>query len=119
MSESVLSFLVDSQADISVIKQSFIDKYILTDPSHIIKIKGITEESITSFGITQLEIFLPDLTLKHTIHVVPDTLAIPVSGILGKDFLKAFNCTIDYETMSLKINTKKTSIIFNMIKILS
>ena len=109
-----MSFLVDSQADISVIRQSFLKNFIEIDTNDLIYIKGITDDHIKSVGSTQLELYMENSTLSHLVYVVPDIFNIPVSGILGKDFLKQFSCAIDYSTMSLTIQTESGPEILNI-----
>lgn len=43
--------------------------------------------------------------IKQPFHVVLDDFAIPSSGIIGKDVLKLYKCNIDYEHMTLTIQT--------------
>lgn len=69
----------------------------------VISIKGITNDSISSLGTTNINLFLNNMTLRQEFHVVPDSFNIPVDGILGKDFLKSHNCIIDYNQMTLLV----------------
>jgi hypothetical protein len=48
-------------------------------------------------------------------HVVNNDCDIPASGILGKDFLKAFRSNIDYDDMILTLRTDNGAITFNII----
>lgn len=109
-SNDSLNFLIDSQADISIIKQSFITNQLAIDYNSQIYIKGITDEHINSIGTTNIIIYFENTCLSHILHVVPDDFAIPVCGILGKDFLKNFNCTLEYSTMTLTIQVNECSI---------
>lgn len=105
-----MQILIDSQADISIIKESAIQNQVILDTNDIIYIKGITSQIITSIGTTEIHINIGNEWIVHKVHVVPDDFEIPVSGILGKDFLKTFNCNIDYTTMSLTVNTPNSSV---------
>lgn len=60
-----------------------------------IYIKGITDQVITSLGTTLVEIRLGTRWVLHKVHVVPHDFEIPSCGILGRDFLKRFDCNID------------------------
>lgn len=106
--------MIDSQADISVIRESSVHNAITLNSSEKIFIKGITDQVITSLGTAYVEFKFGSLWLSHKVHIVPESFEIPVSGILGKDFLKAFECNIDYSTMTLTVNTQDASIIVNI-----
>lgn len=49
-------------------------------------------------------------------HIVPNDFEIPVNGILGKDFLKAFECNIDYATMSLTFSCPDSAVIIDILQ---
>ena len=98
------SFLIDSQADITLIKSSAIDISYSLNTNNLIKIKGITSDSISSLGTTLFEFYVGSLLMRTQIHVVPDTFNIPTDGILGRDFLKHFRCSINYDKMTCEIN---------------
>lgn len=106
--------LIDSQADISVIKESSIHKLTSVNENEQIYIKGITDQLITSLGTTYVKIKFGEEWIVHKVHVVPDSFEIPVNGILGKDFLKLFNCSIDYASMTLTINTSDGFVVINI-----
>lgn len=44
---------------------------------------------------------MPGIEVELT--VVPNNIPIPVDGIIGKDFIKAHNCVLDYSTMTFTI----------------
>lgn len=44
---------------------------------------------------------MPGIEVELT--VVPNNIPIPVEGIIGKDFIKAHNCVLDYSTMTYTI----------------
>lgn len=82
---------------------------IAIDQTHIINIKGITNDVISSIGVSKLQLSLGKNIICHDFHVVPDTFNINADGILGKDFLTMYNCSINYSNMSFTINTDQTT----------
>lgn len=74
------------------------------DSSNIIKIKGITDNAIESFGTVPLSFIFNDIVITHNFHVVPDNFCIPSDGIIGKDFNRRFKCLIDYSDMTFTIH---------------
>lgn len=98
------TFLVDSQADISIIKESALNDSLEIGTSKI-NIKGVTEESVPTLGRVTLQLNLDYLEIKHEFHIVPDTFDIPTDGIIGKDFCKTYRCGICYDNMIFTIRT--------------
>lgn len=105
-----LTFSNDSQADICVIKASSIKNNIEIDNTNIIKIRGITDEVVESFGTIALDLFFNNIIIEHTFHVVPDDFCIPSDGIIGKDFNRRFKCLIDYSDMTFTIRCGETNV---------
>lgn len=51
---------------------------------------------------------MPGIEVELT--VVPNNFPIPVDGIIGKDFIKAHDCVLDYSTMTFTIRHAGSSI---------
>lgn len=103
MSDRQCNFLVDSQADISVIKISALTENTFYDTSEIILIKGVTNSTIPSLGTVMIDLFIENVIIEHKFHLVDDDMAIPTDGIIGIDFIKSNKCCLDYDSMSLTI----------------
>lgn len=97
------TFLVDTQADISIMKYNVLISKLYLNQSEVITIKGITEGTIASCGTIIANIFIQGYSIEHKFHIVPNEFNIPAEGILGKDFLKRFNCIMDYNNMTLTL----------------
>lgn len=109
-SDGKTSILVDSQADVSVIKSNALFHYLMFNENNIIDIKGITNNLISSYGTIFLNLRFNDVTVSQLFHVVPDDFAIPSDGILGKDFIKKFKCVLDYGSMTLTLRLSQKCI---------
>lgn len=101
VSHKKCTFLIDTQADISLIKLSVVKPRECLDVSQLINITGITEEPISTLGCLAATFKNDDFQLDFPLHVVPDYFHIPSDGILGKDFMKSFRCNINYDEMLL------------------
>lgn len=101
------TFLIDTQATISIIKLSAIaSEYNIKnkiDNTEIIIIKGVTPYTIESLGTIRTKLQVDDFWLDCTFHVVTDEFDVPSDGILGKDFFRNYKCGICYDTCSLTI----------------
>lgn len=105
LSNSLVHFLVDSQAYISVVKLSALTKGYYYNISENILIKGVANSFVSTLGTVMIALFVDNETIVHKFHLVDDKTAIPANGIIGKDFLKLYRCCLDYDSMSLTIRT--------------
>uniref|UniRef100_A0A1Y1L2Y9 RNA-directed DNA polymerase n=2 Tax=Photinus pyralis TaxID=7054 RepID=A0A1Y1L2Y9_PHOPY len=101
------SFLVDTGADISVIKISKISQNYPKYPKKC-TIHGVTASTIQSTFAITTNIFLDvdnrvEHEVEHEFHIVSDDFPIPADGILGRDFLTRYKCIIDYDEWSLSV----------------
>lgn len=72
--------------------------------SNKIKLTGITDGYVRSLGSTDLRLFFEnDLTVNYPFQVVSKNFPIPYDGIIGKDFIWNFKCTISAYTNSFTI----------------
>lgn len=99
-----------------MIKYSSIKANILYDELDYIDIKGVTDHIIRSLGSTNSTLNINGFELTQKLYIVPDEFNIPSDGILGKDFLKRFQCTINYSNMTLTIHTDIRKIILNILE---
>lgn len=105
-SDQKLIILVDSQADISIIKLSALKKIVKIDNNEVVIMRGITNETISSMGSCFVNISIQNLSIEHKFHVVSDEFPMPAHAIVGKDFLRRHGCYIDYCTMMFTVNPK-------------
>ena len=92
------SFLVDAQADISLIISCLTFDTIL-NKNEVIDITGVTNETVLFLGTICTNLIFLNQLISQNFHV----------GILGKDFLKDNLCKIGYETLTLTMNTRLNS----------
>lgn len=103
-------FLVDSQADISLIKHGALNNDVPINTFNTILIKGVTDGQIESLGVIKALINLNNQNIPQIFHVVDDSFPIPTAGILGKDFFKNYSCQLDYANNSLLIRINNREI---------
>lgn len=77
-------------------------------------LNGIGHGSIRTLGSMNTVFNFNNISLKHTFQIVDENFPIP-SGILGLDFIKQFNCTLDYKNNVLIIPHNSQSIFIPMI----
>lgn len=96
----IVILLVDSQADISIIKISALKQNNKINYNDIIFMKGITSERQKSLGSVILDIKIQNYAIDHKFYVVSNDFPMPSDGILGKEFLKKHRCVLNYEQMT-------------------
>lgn len=101
--ERILTILVDSQADASILKESSLKSHNKVNTNEKIQLQGITDGSISSLGSFDSKIPFQNNLIDQKWHIVPDSIRIHADGILGKDFLKPFKAAINYWSMTLDV----------------
>lgn len=92
---TTLTLLVDTGADVSLVKiANFTHEQINTNT--ITNLSGIGPGKIKSIGTTHFDMKFKNFLIPHTFHVVHDDFKIPCDGIIGMDFIKKYNCILDF-----------------------
>ena len=84
--------LVDTGADINVIKLDALDEDLLVDENEAIEITGITQSKISTIGTVIIEL----MKSKITFHVVHSNFPISTDGILGREYLRQEKVEISF-----------------------
>ena len=90
-----LKFLLDSGADMCVIKLSTLNENIVVNEQQKRSIKGITALSIDTYGTVIIPITINGLDFITKFDVVHDDFPVPEAGIIGRDFIKENKIVID------------------------
>lgn len=110
-----LKLLVDTGSAISILKQNSIDEDTLCYPQNKCKISGISAEPLVTLAQCSGNICLDDeLSVNQKFQVVSNNFPLPCDGILGKDFLKANLCKIDYSKNVLEISVNNKNFNFKL-----
>lgn len=100
---SSICLLLDTGADISIIKLNQLDNdaEIIRNTEKIIT--GISEDPVKTIGITNLSVKFNNKEIVHPFQVVYDTFPLRSNGILGRDFMCKYKANIDYNKGLLQI----------------
>lgn len=105
MANCKCTFIVDTGAEISILKQEKLNPMHLFNPSKVFRVTGITEGVTNTIGEANTDItFLNGLTVNHSFQLVGCEFSILTDGILGRDFFIKYKCTLDYESWLLNFN---------------
>lgn len=108
--------LIDTGADISLIKINHLNDDIFVFPETKCQIKGITSQSNSTLGSCEVKLnFTNKQQIPHTFQTVPSDFPIQCAGILGKDFLMKDQCKLDYSNCTLEIPNLSDTQVINFI----
>jgi hypothetical protein len=91
-----LKFLLDTGADLSVVKSSNLKPAIKYPLKEGINIKGIFNTVMKTDGTVALKLSTDTHETTHTFHVVGNEFGIHYDGILGRNFFEAKQSIINY-----------------------
>jgi hypothetical protein len=94
--ENKQTLLLDTDADLSVIKSSSLQPGIKCPPKGGIKIKGISNAIMKTKGTIMLKLFTDTHENTHSFHVVGNEFGNKYDGILGRDFFEDKQSIINY-----------------------
>lgn len=109
-SDTLITLLVDTGADISLIKANFIPSYWI-NRQETIDLIGIGKGKIRSIGTTSFRVRFKNYMIPHVFHVVQEDFPIPCDGIFGIDFMRKYNSILDFDKD--KITLSYAHIIFH------
>jgi hypothetical protein len=91
-----LKFLVDTGADISVIRDATLKSRCNFKPENVIEVKRISKGVMKTKGTVILKLFIGTHETTHEFHVIGDSFQLQYDGILGRDFWESKNAVISY-----------------------
>ena len=96
--------LVDTGADISLLKGSKLVGSTEYDPDKKIRVKCVDGSPMETHGVVEAKIELGNSSIRHGFQLVNNQVDIPCDGILGRDFLQRVKAKICYETRTVELN---------------
>jgi hypothetical protein len=105
-----LLLLVDTGADISILKPNKLDKNRHFDPKRRVKVKGVGGLSIQTLGAVRVTMYEGTVEIPFTFQLVGKQVDIPCDGILGRDFLTRAGANICYEKGTLTLGSGSNKI---------
>jgi len=99
-----LKFLIDTGAEISVVKDSSLNKEIIYELTEGISIKGISGSFLKTEGTARLKLFTETHETEHVFHVMGSGFSCQYDGILGQEFWRKYRATINYCDRTITMN---------------
>lgn len=103
MTHAEPTFLVDTEAHVSLIKISTLKSPFRYNRERRINIKGVTGHTMTTIGSIWLNLLFNGVTIEHEFQLVHDNFSIPTDGILGNDFIHGYGCKLHYDEMKISL----------------
>jgi Retroviral aspartyl protease len=102
------TFLIDTGSDISIFKQQLITNLDNVDTTSSCNIIGVTSNTIKTIGLATLILKQNEhAKIEYNFQIVSEKFPIEVDGIIGRDFIKDFQCNIDYKNFTFSVQTNK------------
>jgi len=95
--EDELLFLIDTGADISLLKGNKLIERTEYEPHKRVKVKCVGGSPMETHGALKAKIELSERPVVHDFQLVNKHVDIPCDGILGRDFLQKAKTRICYE----------------------
>lgn len=107
---SPLTFLIDTGAEISLCKEDNMEYYEKNEDDYC-NLTGISTDVIKSVGSTWVKMEFGNEVIEHKIQVVKNDFPIKTDGILGRDFLLRYRCSIDYDRLVVSFTLKGNEVV--------
>lgn len=106
-------FLIDTGASLSLLRPHNLSTTHSTGylPHTSITLKGITEGTLSTWGLAKITLFKESKTYCHMFQLV-NSDTIPYDGIIGLDFLTKFNTILDFAQNKIIFNPIKNNIFY-------
>jgi len=91
-----LRFLIDTGAEISIVRGARLKPEINYEPTEGIDVKGISNALLRTEGTVLLKLFTLTHETTHLFHVMGEGFDCRYNGILGQDFWRDKGAIIDY-----------------------
>lgn len=98
-----ITFIIDTGAEISIVKLNKLDQNTKVNIRDKITISGVTHGNIMrSIGKTFSNIYLSHIPFGHDFHIFSSNVQLYCDGILGNDFSFKYNARINYGTRQIE-----------------
>ena len=99
--ENELLFLIDTGADISIVKGTKLIGTTVYNPNRKVQVKCVDGSPMETHGVLEARIELKNSLLVHNFQLLNKQVDIPCDGILGRDFLQLAKAKLCYESRTV------------------
>jgi hypothetical protein len=96
-----LYFLVDSRADISLVKSQKLLSTAEYEPKDRVHVRGVEGSLIETHGSVKTKILVSEISIPYRLQLFSKQVDVRWDGILGRDFLQAMRTSICYKERAL------------------
>jgi hypothetical protein len=96
-----LRFLVDTGADISLIRNTKLKGEAEFEPDRRVKVRGIDGSVVQTYGVIEVQVQEGNFGVRFPFHLVNKQVDPVYDGILGRDFLQSTKANICYKKKRL------------------
>jgi hypothetical protein len=106
-----LLFLIDTGADISILKGNKLVGSTEFDHNGRMKVRCVDGSTIDTHGVIKAKIRLGSKTVTHNFQLVGKQVDIPCDGILGRDLFNHTKARICYKTRAVLVNGERCKMV--------
>ncbi len=115
ISGNLNTYLLDTGANISTLKESALPDKALINVNNKCKINGIVEGLVQTLGSIDTNLSIDGIQFKHQFQVVDNNFPVPSDGIIGLDFIKKYNCILDFNQENWKMILRPSFLSYKLI----
>ena len=104
-------FLIDTGADISLLKGNKLIGTTEYDSEKRVKVKCVDGSPMETHGVLEAKIEIHNSSVVHGFQLVNKQVDIPCDGILGRDFLQHAKAKICYESRTVALNEEECKMV--------
>lgn len=108
------NLLLDTGSRITLIKKSCVMDDTICYIDQKIELKGISEDTVPTYGICYSNLDLSGSVVNHPIHLVKDDFPIIYDGILGQDFILKYKVNLDFHKNVLSFVHNEKEIVWKI-----
>jgi hypothetical protein len=106
-----LLFLIDTGADISILKGNKLMGSTEFGPSGRVKVRCVDGSTIDTHGVIKATVRFGRQAVSHNFQLVGKQVDIPCDGILGRDFFNDTKGLICYKTRAVLVNGERCNMV--------
>jgi hypothetical protein len=104
-------FLIDTGANISLVKGEKLIETTEFDPRQKVKVKCVDGSPSETHGVVETKIIIGNNEIPHSLLLVSKQVDLPCDGILGRDFFQIAKATICYASRTVTLRGEQYPIV--------
>jgi hypothetical protein len=96
INDEPLALLVDSGSDLCLNNEQYVQYLKDINENNVCYIKGISLQTLQTLSTINVSLIFNEMEYNQEFHIVQHDFPIPHNGIIGRNFFKSYNVSVDY-----------------------